>query len=359
MNRKTIFQACLSLICSLSVAQEMDLSVFQMSSNSSPAFMLVEESPTAIYMPTSFRKLVVHTVDNLKENVSLEVVPFLLSKPKNQTYYKYIGVYKNKDSILKQDPLSGIWNTLSVSLAYVDKEFLGIGGKRKTASIGINTTLLRFYNKQKIYDNAQAIGDVLASITVPREILAKQKSDSTAIPRYYKSIQKEINKKLEPYSKPIKPIFRLDAALGYGMLFNDDDAISASTADRFGSWLTAEFSYRPNEDNPNYINILAVARYVEDEYNINGSNEFYTKFYRDFGGKIEFEHGKLAFSYEYISRNGDISSTKSMGNFKYKLNSDIVLTGGFGKDFFDEDKIISVIGIDWGLSLGGKTLPVE
>ena len=61
--------------------------------------------------------------------------------------------------------------------------------------------------------------------------------------------------------------------LGYSTLFKEND-IDSDTASRFGCWLTAEFSLLLNGKSTtakhnNYVNVLALGRYVEDGYNMN------------------------------------------------------------------------------------------
>jgi len=353
---KYVFILVACLIFSESYGQ-VDLGQFQMSNTTSPAFMLVEESQTAIYTPDNVRALAIHALDNLGESISIEISPyfFLGTKDKKRTYYKYIGVQKEEgNGTLVQNPFSGL-NTTTISFAYVDKEFSGIGETRKTYSVGLRTTLIRFYNKQKVYDNAQEIAKLLQDIVPPPNIL---RQGEKAIKEYYINEQK-VDKKFAPYQKTIKPLFRVDGAIGYSTLFKEN-SINSGTANRVGSWLTAEASVILNEGSENahnnYINLLFTARYVEDGFNIGSNQAYFSRFYRDFGGKLEFEFGKLQFGYEYISRNGVTNGERSVGTIKFSVNKDISLIGGFGKDFPDDENLITIFGINWGLNLGERTI---
>ncbi len=344
-----------TFLISINFYGQVDLGQFKMSNTTSPAFMLVEESPTSIYTPDNIRALAIHALDNLGQSISVEVSPyfFLGIKNKERTYYKYIGVEKNDGGNLKQNPLSGL-NTTTVSLAYVDKEFSGIQNSRKTYSIGLRTTLLRFYDKKKVYDNAQEIAQLLQDIVPPAHVLEQGEK---AIKEYYINVQ-NVDKKFEPYQKTIKPLFRVDGAIGYSALFKEN-SINSGTANRFGSWLTAEGSLLLNEGaenaHNNYINILLTARYVEDGFNVNANQNYTNQFYRDFGGKLELEFGKFEFGYEYISRNGSTVSERSVGTIKFSVNKDVSLIGGFGKDFPADENLITVFGVNWGLNLGERT----
>ena len=151
---KKLLSLMVIVVNSFCIAQNVDLSQFTLSNPSSPAFVLVEETPTAIYTPDNFKALALHALDNFGESFSIEATPYLVinQESKNRTYQKYIGVTKNDSGELEQNPFSGL-KTTTISLAYVDKEFNGLADERKTYSIGARTTLLRFYNKEKVHKN--------------------------------------------------------------------------------------------------------------------------------------------------------------------------------------------------------------
>lgn len=353
---KKLLSLMVIVINSFCIAQNVDLSQFTLSNPSSPAFVLVEETPTAIYTPDNFKALALHALDNFGESFSIEATPYFLinQESKNRTYQKYIGVTKNDSGELEQNPFSGL-KTTTISLAYVDKEFSGLADERKTYSIGARTTLLRFYNKEKVHKNTEAMATVLSNIVVPQSVLIQGEE---AIQNYYNEKQDEINALLKPFEKTIKPIFRLDAAAGYSTMFKEN-SISSGTADRIGAWLTSETSLILNEGSDaktnNYFNLFVTARYIEDGFNMNTNEDFFTTYYRDFGGKIDFEFGKLTFGYEYISRNGTFNSERSVGNISYSINKDISISGGFGKDFsVTDDNLLTIFGIHWGLNTGNS-----
>ena len=128
-----------------------DLSQFQMSNNTSPAFQLLEETVTDIYTPENVKALALHVQNNFGESMAIEVAPyfFINTKSKSRTYERYIGITKNtergKDS-LRQNPFSGL-NTTTVSFAYIKKDFESIEGdiEHKTFSIAARTTVARLF----------------------------------------------------------------------------------------------------------------------------------------------------------------------------------------------------------------------
>ena len=75
----------------------------------------------------------------------------------------------------------------------------------------------------------------------------------------------------------------------------------------------------------------------------------------DIGLKAELAFKKLSVGYEYISRSGDLDSYRSAGSIAYRLTNDIVLTGAFGNNFGDQNDLISLLGIRWGLDAKSQT----
>ncbi|PKV51299.1 hypothetical protein ATE84_3374 [Aquimarina sp. MAR_2010_214] len=373
MNYKTIlFTTVLVYLSYSGCAQEgktdQNLSDFTMSNPSSPAFLLVGESPTEIYTPTNLKALALHVFNNFGESFSIEVAPyfFINRKSNNRTYYKYIGIEEDQTTgEIKQKPFRGL-NTTTLSFAYVDKEFEGIVGKRKTYAIGLRTTLLRFYDKDKIHGEAKKVGDILKNLdSPPVDVLADASGDDPvkraiaekAIIEHYKKEKEKISPQLKEFKKTIKPYVSVDGAIGYSALFKEDK-IDSGTANRLGTWITGQGSLILNEgsdsERNNYLNVLVTARYIEDEFNINSDDQFFKTFYRDLGAKVELEIDRFSLAYEYISRDGSINSERSVGTLKYTLSKDITLLGGFGKDFPVDDNLVTLFGINWGVNFGGK-----
>lgn len=366
-NYYLIIITIISSVCCISAQEKkVQLSEFPMSNLTSPAFQLLEETVTDIYTPENLKALSLHVQNNFGESMAIEVSPyfFINTKSKKRTYDRYIGVSQNKlTGDLKQNPFSGL-NTTTLSFAYLKKDFETIAGddERKTFSIAARTTLLRFFDKEKIYQNKQNIVRILTdkNLMIPDEIL--QIVDSTeqqaALERFFLEEQK-IRDRLKPYEKIIKPIFKLDAAVAYSDLFKGN-SINGGTINRFGSWLTGEFNLILNEDDEesstnNYANLLFIGRYIEDGFNMDSTNVYTTNYYRDFGSKLSFEFGKFRFGYEFIKRSGTIKSERSVGNISFMIDKNISITGAFGKDFQKEDNLLALFGINWGLNFGNSS----
>ncbi len=344
----------LILFYSTSSFAQLDLADFTMTNNTSPAFILVEETPTEIYTPTNVKALAIHALDNFGKSLSVEVAPyyFIGKERTDRSYFKYIGVVKNDDNTITQHPFSGL-NTTTLSFAYVDKEFRGFTESHKSYSVGLRTTILRFYDKQKVINNVEQLQEAMFQIpTPPLEVI---EAGDEAIKKFYADNAILIDDLLEPFKKTIKPLFKVDGAFGYSAIFKENN-INSGTANRFGAWITAEGSFILNEGSENkfnnYVNFLLVARYIDDGFNRDLNNIYFTKTYTDVGGKIDLEFGRFGFGYEFIARSGNNNGERSVGNVRFTLTNNISIIGGFGKDFAKTDNLVTTIGLNWGFNFG-------
>lgn len=341
------------------------LADFQLSNVTSPAFLLVDETPTSVYIPQNLRALMIHSLQNLGENLSIEITPDLLGKNEDRTYYTYMGINHassgntkkaSSGSEIDQSKWGNAWRNLTISFAYVNKEFNNVEAERKVFSLGARTTIFKWYNdyqKKKIYNAAINRAEKLKNISAPLPVV-KQGED--AVKKYIEEQYKEIAKTDTAFNKTVKPVFQVDGALGYGILFRENN-IKSKTLNRFGSWITTNLSLRifkkgGKTKKNNYLNIFTIARYVEDGFLLNTDGTTDTMYYRDIGGKVQLEVGDFSLGYEYIKRNGSVNSHRSLGNLKYVINKDVSITGGFGKDFTDTNNLITLFGVNWGLNFG-------
>ncbi|WP_136582873.1 hypothetical protein [Psychroserpens sp. NJDZ02] len=149
--------------------------------------------------------------------------------------------------------------------------------------------------------------------------------------------------------KTVKPVFRLDGAIGYSVLFKENE-VNTATANRFGAWLTADVAVQLNSQS--YLHFYGIGKYVDDGFNIDNAGLYSNQYFWDYGGKVELELKKLKFSYEYLMRSIDSEQFRSVGNITYQVNNNISVTGGFGKDFPSDNNLVTILGINWGLDLG-------
>jgi hypothetical protein len=402
----------------LAAQEQASINSFNFESTTNPAFSLLEETPTQINTPDNIRALGVYLSNGFSNNnIAVEVNPYwLVDLKKQRSYERFRGIKTNKKGEFYIDPFIGIKTNTSISMGYLDKKFEGFDDEKKVAALGLRTTLLQFYNSnrlqkikssikkieegvqkplnqlfeefliasdlnlpasgscesidesysEKIHEEADAMLDRIfeeQDPDDPDEIAEKgmqillamnvsKKEDITkefVVAEYLEERCNLIEYFVANNAKAVKPIFRLDAALGYSILFKENE-FNASTANRFGSWFTADFAVKFNDQD--YLHIYGISRYIDNGFNINSEGMYFGEDFWDVGGKLELELKKLKFSYEYLRRTNGDNKFRSVGNITYQLNKKINITGGFGKDFQVEDNLVTILGINWGLDIG-------
>ena len=90
------------------------------------------------------------------------------------------------------------------------------------------------------------------------------------------------------------------------------------------------------------------------------NDEYINKDFYDIGGKVELEFKRMSISYEFIKRIADGENThRSNGVLKYKISNEFYLTGAFGKNFGNNENLISLLGINWGFSTGQEKAKIK
>jgi len=405
------------LFCVFGLAQETtSINDFNFESTTNPAFTLLDETPTQINTPDNVKALGLYLSNGFSNtNIALEVNPYWLIDFKiKRTYQDYRGLKINQNNKSYIDPFIGLKTNSSLSIGYLEKQFEGFETDKKTIAIGYRTTILQFYNANRIENIKSVIQQIDNGVTDPihklfEEFLAgegvnfpgsgscnalatdlelKSKYETLAddflfrvldqqdpddpdplatrahavlsaldkltitkevlVANYFKDRCSNI-KSFVNNPKTIKPIFRLDGAVAYSLLFKENE-ISTDTANRFGAWLTADFAVQFNTET--YLHFYGIGKYVDDEFNINESGLYTKEHFWDYGGKLELELKKFKFSYEYLKRSLNNDLYRSVGNISYQLNTSLSLIGGFGKDFPVTDNLVTVLGISWGLDGG-------
>ncbi|WP_109097707.1 hypothetical protein [Aquimarina sp. AU58] len=344
-------------------ADHNSLPIKDLETPSSPAFMLLDKAPSAIERPNStkaFALSIINSFENtidLPKNYAVEFTPFWFFKNKNMTALKYLG-YKGEKGDYKQNYFNGL-QMFSISLAFVNTLDSITNQEINNISVGARTNIISIKRKKDSDSIKTKYIKVLKKIDSIEKNIPKHdpfKEDLTTynkrVKKYLDSITtKELLSQKEKLSDIIKrkDLFALDGAIAYNSIFTEND-FSSSRFGRLGIWLTANYSYKKNENT--YLNIYATGRYLKDGTNkIN--DEYIKQDFYDIGGKLEFEYKKISLSYEYLYRIADNKDTyRSNGVLKYKINDKIFLTGSFGKNFGDNDNLISLLGINWGFLTG-------
>lgn len=334
----------------------------------SPGFILLDKTPTTIERPNSSKAFMVSALNSftdnsgLPQNYAIDFTPFWFFKHPKMTSFKYMGYDKEKD---KQKVFKD-FKKASISFAFVNTTDTLTKKQINNISIGVRTNLLSVRSKKDIQDFKNANTKVVLYLksleeemtangitamlyisnkeeydTKLKEFLSNKEQDSISAKNNLKNI---LNR---------RAVFAIDGAAGYNSLFKNDN-FNSNQFGRFGAWLTMNYSQNLNRTSGerNYLNLYALGRYLSDGTTNIGGKYVIQNFY-DYGGKLEIEFKNLSIGYEYIYRiNNNMNSFRSNGIVKYKISDQLFLTGAFGKNFGNNDNLISLLGLNWGLLSG-------
>ncbi len=414
--KKYILTLFLFGTCVLWAQENASINDFNFESVSNPAFVLLDETPSQIYTPNNIKSLALYLSNGFDNtNIAVEMNPYwYIDFDGKRSYRRFRGIRSGKDGEDRIDPFIGLKTDWSFSLGYINKTFATIDTARNVVGFGARTTIVQLYSKDRVQKVNDAIQVIKTGVedklneefesyytntydvtrlgtgscdgirnntdkTLKDEflqyakefIVLKDEDMGFDIPALLKSIGLEnitsedmLNRYLDERCplvesfvnnpKNIKPNFRLDGAVGYSILFKEND-INSSTANRFASWLTADVALGMSKDR--YLHLLAIGKYIDDGFQLDANGMYTSTTFWNYGAKIELEIDKLKFSYEYLKRSGDGVDDlfRSVGNISYQLNSQFTLVGGFGKDFPEDDNLVSILGVAWGLNSGEQS----
>jgi hypothetical protein len=318
-----------------------------------PALSLLDETTTILETPKNIKTLTSSIANGLGNNMAIEFSPYLLFS-NNKSFYDYNGFKminnevenENEKKLVEKGLFGQIITNFSVSIASVKKDSLN------NLSVGLRTNLLTIQNPKRIKVFSKAEKKYNEEIY---KILVNEEPENLSNNPEYIKLTKEYNILLDSVaSLNTKPLFSVDVAGGYSHVFTNNN-YNSGTKGKVASWLT--FSYN-NEISTNskgtssYVSFYGIGRFIQDNnYYEESSNNIISKDFFDCGGKIEIDFGKLLFGYEYVSRLNEDNNYRSVGIIKYKISKDIVLNGGFGKNFENNQNLVSFLGINWGLDL--------
>ncbi|GAA3608911.1 capsid protein p24 [Flavivirga amylovorans] len=338
----------------------------------SPAFILMDISPSSIVVPDNIQVLAVQTLsafsneNNTDSNFAIEFQPYWYTKNREVDFFEYNNYKssKSKKNITnafdydRYDIFGDIGKKASISIAYTTGTFDVFEDNRSYISLGAKTRLIKVVRKNDLLNFKQAYDDyenIKTDPSIMAAVAAAQAGQSLqAIKK--EPLYKDLREKLWTAINK-RPLLAIDIASAFSYSVGDENNISDDSFGRFGLWLSADFAFPITEDNKNYIHIFGVAKYLRDGLNINPqtNSSFITTAY-DYGTKIELELNKFSFAYEYLTRNNENSEdeNRSIGTFRYSINNLFAITGGFGENFSNESgNNIALFGIQFGLDSGG------
>jgi hypothetical protein len=362
---KNFFKLVVCLFTVSTYAQNETIKIKDLEMPNSPAFTILDYSPTIISNPKTTQEFTlslinsVNTSSGIPTNFALEFTPFWTFSGENTSLKSYL---KSEAKKTKTEP----YKNLSISLASVKKDSI------QNVSIGIRTNIITINNrndeiKNKIelinknlifinkiiddkYDYALTKNKV-ESGSKEDKILDKLILNNISNDKAFKELAEEVYKELDEIKNlKSKPQFSVDIASAYNHFF-DNNEFKSGKFGRFGAWATVNENFIFKKDSKNYFSMYQYVRYLINEMNYDATTMSYIKDKSlDLGLKAEFQFSDLTIGYEYVLRTSEKDNYRSVGNIKYKINDNIILNGGFGKNFEKTDNLISFLGVSWGIS---------
>lgn len=311
-----------------------------------PALSMLNASNTLLETPKSVKALTTSLANGLGNNFAIEFTPYFFLK-KNKSYYDFNGYSVKEGKYIEKSVFNDVYSNFSISVASIKKD------TTTTMSVGFRTTLVKIKNRKQNDYFISADKYYKEKIYTPFYENPDIDLDDLKNNEDYIKAEKEYNKLLGNIDI-IKPLFIINTAFAYSQVYQGNKYANAQK-DKVSSWITMSYNNLLNpseENNHQYFSLYVLGRFLNDNMFLDKStNKFITKNNFDVGGKIEFEFDDLSFAYEYISRTNEADNYRSVGSIKYKLSKELLLTGGFGKNFEKNDNLVSFFGINWGLDL--------
>lgn len=326
----------------------------------SPAFMLLDVSPTMVDRPVSSKAFTTSVLNSVSEDIGfpddygIEFTPMLLVPSKNVDHNSYYGIVK-KEGKEKQNPFSQL-RYFSFSAASIN-ESLDSADQQKAnnISLGLRFRLVQIQKKSAVSAYTAATQRYLARIAdlrdanplMPASDLIQLIASDAALKALEKPIVEAIN---------FNPVFTVDlaGAVSYGALNSDFSTLSMA---RYAAWLTACYSNTLNskqaDHRDDFLNIYAFGRVLSDDGLYEDFATASNSQALDLGFKVEFELNRLSFSYELLQRRyangGPANTVRSTGLLGYALSDHVSAQLVFGKNFGDQDNLISQVSLNYGL----------
>jgi len=334
----------------------------------SPALMLLDKAPTSIENPSNTKALIVslaNSIDNdakLPMNFGLEFSPFWIYRTSNMNIYKYSGIHEEENNF-QSKIFAGLKNT-SISIGFSSSKDTLSNLDVTNFSYGARTNLITIRQK----DYSKRIKAEVEKINLEQDKFLNYTDRPIYDPNIetYEEFRVKDKKWFDKNVKKIKSnkpklneiinenaLFLFSIAYAKNFVFENND-FSTRRFGRSAIWGTASSSIKTGKKN--YLNLYIMSRYINDADEILETEvEKLSKF--DIGSKIEFEFPNIILSYEYIHRDKDDKSNtkRSSGLIRYKLNDNLAITGSFGRNFGDQDNLISLLGLNWGFQNSGQS----
>lgn len=279
----------------------------------SPGFILMDETPSAIERPTTPQGFGVSAL-NLFKGGAMEVAPFWLKAHPNLTAE---NMFDNRHPLLQH---------LSISAATANLD------SAKYITGGFRTRLVQCYNAQQRLRRRSldsAITELLSSA-----------ADSLDFVR----LEELRNQYVEELVA--KPVFTLDFAGAFALNGNEAEDNNTVKTSRWAAWLA--FNWRPKGDD---FYITAVTRYV---HNVKFEEYANRAHIVDYGARLNYDVGVFTISAEALQRlnftSRDYTAYRLAIVASFQVKDNVYFTGTFGKNFAETNNLITLVGINFGIS---------
>ncbi|WP_299676496.1 hypothetical protein [uncultured Tenacibaculum sp.] len=375
MSKKVLFIISLFFTYFSSSQESVNLQLKNLTPPNSPAFVLMDITPTNITIPENIQAFSIQTLNSFTgnsnngvspNNYAIEFQPYWYGKRIGMNFFKYNNLTSEKDKEDKEvddyngyNPFGDIWKKASFSVAFMNGTFDIFDSPQSYLSIGGRTRLFSYIDQkqiERIKSSYKAYRDFATSIEYIN--IKQQVADGDITnDEGEEKIRNIENGVIENLNKTIqrKPIFAIDVAMAYSHFVGDKSQNLSDNFGRFGLWVLGDLALNLNSINKShYFHIYGVFRYLEDGLNRDDDNNLFTKSDYDYGAKFEIELNALSLGYEYIKRDNSTDESRSFGTIRYRISNSLTLNGGFGKNFKSDSSLTTILGIQWGLDFGSS-----
>jgi hypothetical protein len=324
----------------------------------SPAYVLLGIAPTAIERPVTPRALGVSLVSALTDgngqvpqNFALEVAPYWLTAHPELTYKEYdsAGLLQGlKQTFSLSVATKGADNTAgsdspsltSTADAVTDVTRFGIAGRASWTfgrrSAAAEEALSAYFTK---------VGTIAADLGAPRQGAALGETQTLNAKKDISALSKAV----VDTAKQGRIVIDVAAAISGRFEGNE---FGGRRHEKTAFWITP--SYRINREfvpetvqNPATVDLIGVVRYINDRTVTDDGKGI------DIGARVLWENNSFAISGEYIQRmNVSNESERTALVVEFKLTDDLFLTGTIGQDFDDPQKegnLLALFGMNFNV----------
>ncbi|WP_298119097.1 hypothetical protein [Flavobacterium sp.] len=269
---------------------------------SSPAFVMLDESPANIEKPTNPKAFAISLLNVGNNGGAIETSPYWLTNHAN---------YSFTDDVANHFP---ILQTFAISVASIKNT------DTTTVSLGFRVQLFRkYFNETAILGYKSTIQGILSNPII--DIAALQVE----------------NDKLQ--AERGRTLYNLELAGAYAGQGTNYKNLSGS---KISAW--ANFRYTPIANS--FLDIVALARYSKEIGGTNNSS------FLDFGGSLSRQTNNYDFQIEYVYRRDstlDINYDRLAFIANYQIIPGMVAVASFGKNFDEQKDIFTAFGVKFGI----------